>query len=103
MAWLTSLGERITVSNNFYYEQQTDPTNSNWIQVREIQERVSEYRGLTIEAAYEEAQDIVASDNYSRSYQYSPIGGGGYTLTMNERWIRTDWITLKPGQTAGGD
>lgn len=102
MAWLTSLADRITISNNFYYETQSHPLNANWIQVRKIQERVSEYRGLTRDAAYEEAQNVAASGSYSRSYQYTAIGGGGYTLTMNERWIRTNWITLKPGESAEG-
>lgn len=103
MAWLTDINqsERITISNNFYYETQSHPTNPNWIQVREIQERVSEYRGLTKDAAYNEFTNIEASANYSRSYQYAPIGGGGYNLTMNERWIRTNWITLQPGESVG--
>lgn len=103
MAWLTSINEndRVTISNTYFFEEQPHPLNPDWTLTRKVQERVSEYRGLTRAYANEVAQNPVSSGNYTKTYSYSPIGGGGHTLTMTERWIIGSWSKLTPG--SGGD
>lgn len=97
MAWLSSINvqqNQITRSISRYYETRQKPDNDKITQIREIEEYVREYPGLTLEAA-SGFGGIEATETESTSIQITAIGGGGYTLTTTTRTIIGDWTDQK--------
>lgn len=96
MAWLSSINQQnqITRSISKYYETRQKPDNANIIQVREVQEYVYEYPGLTIETATQFSSPS-ATETETTSVQITATGGGGYTLTLSIRTIVGDWTDQK--------
>lgn len=82
MAWLTSLQNEITISEDRYIETRTNPDDDTKEQYRRRETRIKEYRGLTLEAAQNALIGypiISAYETTTRSF--AAIGGGGYTVT----------------------
>jgi len=85
MAWREfNLNDGIIVSISTYYEVvQPDPTGDGPDQKIRKQTTVTEWRGLTLEAATEYLRILVTDVAATIDGKVTPIGGGGYNLSVS--------------------